>query len=343
MENLIRQSDLPVLMLSNVDHRWSLEETRESVGLTDNLVSALQAIGHPVSSICVETDNLPDLLRPYYPDELIVFNWCEELPGIPRSGALVVQELERRGFTYTGADSSALALSKDKRRVKRRLQRGGIPTPAWQVYTSAQTADWTRFPAIVKPAFEHCSFGITREAVVQSTAELMQRIRYVLKELQQPALVEDFIDGREFHVGVIGNGVLRVLPPAEIDYSTFDDIRDRLCTYESNFDKTSLAYQFTAPKLPAVLTDDQLSSLEEIVIAAYRTTNCRDYARMDIRLRDGTFYILDVNHNADISPDTSLVLAAEMAGYSYGQFGSLLVNLAAQRHARFACKDAHLA
>jgi D-alanine-D-alanine ligase len=291
----------------------------------------------------VETDNLPDLLRPYYPDELIVFNWCEELPGIPRSGALVAQELERRGFTYTGADSSALALSKDKRRVKRRLQRGGIPTPAWQVYTSAPTADWRRFPAIVKPAFEHFSFGIAREAVVQSTAELIQRVRYVLEELQQPALVEDFIDGREFHVGVIGNGTLCVLPPAEIDYSTFDDIRDRLCTYESNFDKTSLAYQFTTPKLPAVLTDDQLCNLEEVVIAAYRTTDCRDYARMDIRLRDGTFYILDVNHNADISPDTSLVLAAEMAGYSYGQFGSLLVNLAAQRHARFACKDAHLA
>ena len=332
MENLIRQSDLPVLMLSNVDHRWSLEEIRESVSLTENLVSALQAIGHPVTSIIVETNNLPDLLRPYYPDELIVFNWCEELPGIPRSGALVAQELERHRFTYTGADSNALALSQDKRRVKLRLQKRGIPTPAWQVFTSAPTAGWTRFPAIVKPAFEHCSFGIAREAVVQSTAELIKRVRYVLEELQQPALVEDFIDGREFHVGVIGNGVLRVLPPAEIDYSSFDDIHDRLCTYESNFDKTSLAYQFTVPKMPAVLTNDQLCSLEEVVIAAYRATDCRDYARMDIRLRNGTFYILDVNHNADISPDTSLVMTAEMAGYSYGQFGSLLVNLAARRH-----------
>ena len=333
MENLIRQSDLPVLMLSNVDHRWSLEEIRESVSLTDNLVRALQDVGHPVSSIYMETNNnLPDLLRPYYPDELIVFNWCEELPGIPRSGALVAQELERRGFTYTGADSYALALSQDKRRVKRRLQKRGIPTPAWQVFTSAPTAGWTRFPAIVKPAFEHCSFGIAREAVVQSTAELIQRVSYVLEELKQPALVEDFIDGREFHVGVIGNGVLRVLPPAEIDYSSFDDIHDRLCTYESNFDKTSPAYQFTVPKMPAVLTNDQLCSLEEVVIAAYRATDCRDYARMDIRLRNGTFYILDVNHNADISPDTSLVMTAEMAGYSYGQFGSLLVNLAARRH-----------
>jgi D-alanine-D-alanine ligase len=94
--------------------------------------------------------------------------------------------------------------------------------------------------------------------------------------------------------------------------------------------------------LPAVLTQDQLSSLEEIVIAAYRATGCRDFARMDIRLRDDTFYILDVNHNADISPETSLVLGAEMVGYTYGQFGSLLINLAAQRHARFASKAAQL-
>jgi D-alanine-D-alanine ligase len=273
---------------------------------------------------------------------MIVFNWCEEVPGIPRSSALVALELERGGFSYTGADASALALCQDKRRIKRRLQERGIRTPEWQVYASAQSVHWTQFPAIVKPAFEHCSFGIAREAVVQSTAELMQRVCFVLEELQQPAIVEDFIDGREFHVGVIGNGILRVLPPAEIDYSAFDDIHDRLCTYEANFDKTSLAYQFTTPTLPAVLTQDQLSSLEEIVIAAYRATGCRDFARMDIRLRDDTFYILDVNHNADISPETSLVLGAEMVGYTYGQFGSLLINLAAQRHARFASKAAQL-
>ena len=261
MDDLIRQPDIPVLLISNIDPGESLEEIRESISLTVNLADAMQAVGHPVTSIFVEADNLPDLLRPFCPDDFIVFNWCEEIPGIPRSGALVAKALERGGFTYTGADSSALVLSQDKRRVKRRLQKHGIPTPAWKVFTSASTVDWARFPAIVKPAFEHCSFGITREAVVQSTAELMLRVRYVLEELKQPVIIEDFIDGREFHVGIIGNGVLCVLPPGEIDYSTFDDIHDRLCTYESNFDKTSLAYQQTIPKLPAVLTSDQLSNV----------------------------------------------------------------------------------
>ena len=338
MENLIFKPDLPVLMLYNVDPQWPVEDIRESIRLSDQLINALQGIGHTVSSACLETDNLPDLLRPYDPDEFIVFNWCEEIPGIPRSAALVAQELERRGFAYTGADSAALVLCQDKRRVKRRLQERGIPTPAWQVITSTQNADWNRYPAIVKPAFEHCSLGITRQAVVQTEAELLQRVRYVLEEMGQPALVEEFIDGREIHVGVIGNGAVRVLPPAEVDFSSFEDIHDRLCTYQANFDKTSLAYQSTIPRLPAVLTEDESSSLEKVVIAAYHTTDCRDYARLDLRLRDGIFYVLDVNHNADICPDSSLVIAAEMTGYPYGQFGSLLVNLAAQRHARFAGK-----
>jgi D-alanine-D-alanine ligase len=166
--------------------------------------------------------------------------------------------------------------------------------------------------------------------------ELNKRVRYVFDELHQPALVEEFIDGREFHVGVIGNGALCVLPPAEIDYSSFEDIHDRLCTYEANFDKDSLAYKNTIPRLPASLKHRQLSNLEEVVIAAYRATDCRDYARIDIRKRDGVFYVLDVNHNADISSDNSLVQAAELIGYSYGQFGSFLVNLAAQRHPIFA-------
>jgi D-alanine-D-alanine ligase len=184
----------------------------------------------------------------------------------------------------------------------------------------------------VKPAFEHCGLGISRQSVVQSDKELNQRIRYVLDELQQPTIVEDFIDGREFHIGVVGNGVLTALPPAEIDYSKFEDIHDRLCTYEANFDKTSLAYQLTLPRLPVDLAEGELSQLEETVLAAYRTTACRDYARLDVRLQDGVFYVLDVNHNADISSDNSLVKAAAMVGLSHGQLGSLLINLAAQRH-----------
>jgi D-alanine-D-alanine ligase len=269
------------------------------------------------------------------PHDYLVLNWCEELPGIPHSEYRVAEQLEQMGFIFTGSDSSALFAGQDKNRIKHILHKNRIPTPVWKVFNHTEELTWDRFPAIVKAAFEHCSYGITRESVVQSNAELQRRAHFIYDELHQPALVEEFIDGREFHVGVVGNGVLHVLPPAEIDYSAFNDIHDRLCTYEANFVKESAAYHHTAPRLPAALAPGQLESLEQVVKAAFRATSCRDYARMDIRFQDGVFFVLDVNHNADISSDTSLVLAAELIGYTYGQFGSLIINLAAQRHPIF--------
>jgi D-alanine-D-alanine ligase len=338
MNNDHHRIDFPVILLYNLDPSWPRQDILDCRASTSLLLDSLAEVGHPVQEVCIQSAKLDTALKSFDPNQHLIFNWCEELPGIPHSAYRVAKSLDQMGFTYTGSNADALELSQDKRKIKDRLQNNGIPTPPWQFFTSDPNTDWAQFPAIVKPAYEHCSFGITSDSVVQSTQELKRRICFVLEELQQPAIVEDFIDGREFHVGVIGNGTLHVLPPAEIDYSSFNDIHDRLCTYEANFDKTSLSYQYTIPKLPAVLTKYQLSSLEQIAIAAYRATDCRDYARMDIRLRNGTFYILDVNHNADISPDTSLVKTAEMAGYSYGQFGSLLINLAAQRHARFSYK-----
>jgi D-alanine-D-alanine ligase len=328
--------DLPVLLITNINPAWPLEVIQDYEAETRLLINAMLELGHSIQDVCIQSADLETALIGFSPDEYLVFNWCEELPGIPHSEYQVAKTLERMGFTYTGSDSSALVLGQDKSKVKQILQMERIPTPVWQVYTQKQEVNWVRFPAIVKAAFEHCSYGITRESVVQSESELNKRVRYVFDELNQPALVEEFIDGREFHVGVIGNGVLHVLPAAEIDYSSFFDIHDRLCTYEANFDKNSLAFQKTIPRLPASLTHKEVSNLEEVVRAAYRATNCRDYARMDIRLRDDIFYVLDVNHNADISSDNSLVQAAEMMGYSYGQFGSMLINLAAQRHPIYA-------
>ena len=328
-------TDLPVLLLHNLDRSWPQADIDLCLELGDLMFEALRAAGHPVMRARLEDDQLSNLLSGYDPTKLIVFNWCEEVPGIPRSSWMVAQELERQGFTYTGADYPALVFSQDKRQVQQKLKEAGVPTPLWKIYSSACVKDWDLFPAIVKPAFEHYSLGISRESVVVSPAELSQRVNYVIAQHQQPALVEEFIDGREFHVGVVGNGNLHMLPPAEIDFSVFDDIHDRLCTYEANFVPTSLAYQSTFAKLPIAFTSDQLARMESVVMGAYRATGCRDYARMDLRMRDGSFYILDVNHNADISPDGSLIKAAEMVGYPYGLFASLLVNLAAERHPVF--------
>jgi D-alanine-D-alanine ligase len=237
--------DLPVLLLYNIDPCWTTQDIQECHDAAITLVNSMIGAGHNVEKVCVQSAELETILEGYSPDEYLILNWCEEFPGVQHSEYLVAQTLESLDYTFTGAGSQSLALSQDKPHVKCLLNAQHITTPGWEVYTSADQISWRHFPAIVKLAFEHCSYGITRESVVQSSTELERRVRYVVNEMHQPALVEEFIDGREFHVGVVGNSHLSVLPPGEIDYSHFEDIHDRLCTYESNFDPSSKAYKLS--------------------------------------------------------------------------------------------------
>jgi D-alanine-D-alanine ligase len=334
-----RPADLPVVLLYNSDPAWTQSDADEMTSLAKTLAEGLIAAGHPTQTVCLQDQSLHQVMAEYDPASQVVFNWCEEIPGIPRSSSLVARGLEDLGFTFTGADSSALLFSQDKPAVKQRLASKNIPTPAWRICEPGQESGWDCFPAIVKPAYEHCSIGINHDAVVRSPGELTRRIEQVVTEHCQPVIVEDFIEGRELHVGVFGNGRLRTLPPAEMDFSAIPEQSRHLCTYDSKFTPASSDYQNIQLRLPADLGSDEQKQLEAISIAAYRAADCRDYARLDIRQRDGTFYVLDINPNADISPDTSLTLSAELAGYSFGQFGSLLVGLAARRHPLLGRRD----
>lgn len=326
---------LRVLLLYNLNAAWPADDLaaaqRDAVSAREALVEA----GHVVEEVAIWDDDLAGRLRRYSPTTHVVFNICEELPGIPRSESRVAEVLERLGFTYTGAPADVLARSWDKVGVRWLLGRQGLPVPRWRVFRTARPDGWDCFPAIVKPAYEHCSVGLTADAVVFTPAELSRRIAYVLTTFGQPALVEDFIDGREFHVGLWGNGVVEMLPPAEMDFTAFADPRERLCTYESKFCPGTPHYERVQVRVPAALAPEEAGLLERVSRAAYRTLGCRDYARLDLRLRDGTFYVLDVNPNPDISPETSMVEAARVAGYSYGELLSHVVLLAAQRHSFF--------
>jgi D-alanine-D-alanine ligase len=318
-----------------VDTSWSPDEIAETLREVAFLESAIRQEGHPVVNVPVHDTNLKAILSTYNPDEYVVLNWCEDLPGLAHSDALVAQTLESLRFSYTGSPPSVLALSWDKPRVKHILQQHGISTPRWKVYATKQTQDWKVFPAIVKPAGEHCSVGVDKGAVVLGEDELRARVAYVLEEFHQPALVEDFIDGREFHISVLGDGDTTMLPPAEMDFRAFSDVRDRLCTFDSKFTPASAHYREIRLQLPAKLGPAEYALLEKTASSAYNVLGCRDYGRIDIRMQNGLFYVLDVNPNADISCETSIVSAAEAAGYSYGAMISYLVNLAGRRHPRF--------
>jgi D-alanine-D-alanine ligase len=328
----IDPSDLNVLLLYNLDPAWTSREKEEVVSVSARLYQALSDIGHPTTLLPLETADLASALKPFDPLSYLVFNWCEGLPGISHSEYLVAQCLESLGFAFTGAGSKALALSQDKRRVMEILVQSRIPIPAWRVYATPDAGDWHLFPAIVKPVNEHCSEGVTRDSVVMTETELTRRIDYILRTYRQAALVEDFIDGREFHVSLWGNGRIEMLPPAEMDFSLFADIHDRLCTYDAKFVPGSPHYEGIKTLLPAPLNAKEIRDIEEVCRSAYQALGCRDYGRIDLRMRDGVFYALDINPNADISYDASLACSAEAAGFSYGQTGSRIIRLAARRH-----------
>jgi D-alanine-D-alanine ligase len=325
---------VPVILLYNVDPLWSSDEQAEVERLSVQLADAMASVGHPTTRLPVRGSDLPSLLRTFLPGEQIVFNWCDDLPDTPKSESLVPGILDSLGFAFTGADASALKLSWNKRTMKETLARCGIPTPAWRIYEEPCADGWAWYPAIVKAACEHCSEGLTRDSVVMTEAELEARIAHVMETYKQPALVEDFVDGREFHISLWGNGAIEMLPPAEMDFSAFGDIRDRLCTYDSKFVPGSAHYEGIHTVLPAALSKAETASLKRVCQAAYRAIGCRDYGRIDLRMRNNLFYVLDVNPNADISADASFACAAELAGYSYGETVSRIVRLAAARHAR---------
>jgi len=328
----IQPRDVPVAVLYNLDPDWTAGEQTEVEQMSEHMAQALAAEGHAVCTVSLSDQHLTAALAELEPSAQVVFNWCESYPCVPHSEPLVARDLENAGFVYTGAPASAIAIAQDKAETRELLSRHGILTPEGRIFRRAVADGWQRYPAIVKAAWEHGSQGLCRKSVVVNERELLSRIEYIFDTFRQPALVEDFIDGREFHVSLVGNGRLEIFPVVEMDYSGLRDFHDHLCSYEAKFVPGSRLYRGIRTVVPAPLTKDELARLEAVCHQAYRAVGCRDYGRIDVRQRDGRYYVLDVNPNADMSADASLAYAAEVAGYSYGQLVSRIVRLAAHRH-----------
>jgi D-alanine-D-alanine ligase len=333
-------AEVNVLLLYDFNPQWTSKEKDEVVEAHSRLSDALSSAGFSIDPLPVVDQYFPERLSSYDSRDCVLFNWCDGIPGLHHSEYLVVRKLEQLGFVFTGSGSATLALSYDKHRVKEILDRNGVPTPRWRLYDSSKSNGWHEFPAIVKPAVGHCSEWLTSESVAMNEKELHDRISYLVNHVGLPALVEDFIDGREFHVSLWGNGRVSMLPPAEMDFSAFSDVHDRLCTYDAKFIPGSVHYQNIHTVIPSSLNDAELVELERVCMAAYKAIGCRDYGRIDLRLRDGVFYVLDINPNPDISEDASMASAAEHAGYSYGEMAEHLIKLASKRHPVFGKRQA---
>lgn len=340
-----KQSVKKILLVYNIDMSWPEADREYAMGLATKMLSGFISCGYHAESVVVRQDL--KALDAYDPSEWLVFNWCEGYEGLPWSDAMIAEELEARNFVFTGAGSEVLEISQNKWRVKQIMKEEGVPTPDGAHVNLENCGEWKIFPAIVKPVEQHGSFGITYKSVVRNTDQLKRQVRWIRKKFGEDAIAEQFIDGREFQVTVWGNSRLEVLPPIELDFSSFKNSLNRLYTYEAKFNPNSPAWDaikwiYPSPNDPALRAE-----IESAAKAAYRALECRDYARIDLRLHNGSPLVLDVNPNPDLDPTSMVPMSAEAAGIDYKAMAVKIAEFAAARmrrqHVRRVRKDSPVA
>ncbi|HEY5577130.1 MAG TPA: hypothetical protein VIK46_02285 [Deferrimonas sp.] len=299
------------------------EENREDMDLAVSakaVVDALATGGHDAFPVTFGKDpgELISRLRSSGAEAVFNLSECPYLSPEMELHACALLELMR--LPYTGNGPLALGVCNSKALTKQLLVANGIPTPRSRLYTSDPGGDPDiPYPLVVKPANEDGSAGITEDSFVQDLAGLRRQVRWLKEVIFQDALAEEYVGGREFNVGVLGNGTAadphRPLPPAELVYR---NPRWRLCTHESKWDSTHPSYAEIAPVCPADAPPELAARLSELTLECARIFGLAGYARADFRMNaEGELFVLEVNPNPDISPDAGMARAARAAGLPY--------------------------
>src|SRR3989304_6872721 len=252
----------------------------------------------------------------------IVFNFVEIYKEDSRNEMNIVGLLELLRMPFTGAPPMALANCQSKIFTKRLLNAIGIKTPRFKILKKLPKSfrHSLKYPLIVKPAYEDASVGIENESIVENVEKLKERTDYIIKYFTQPALVEEFIEGRELNVAVLGDLEPAALPISEIDFSTMPDHLHNIVSYQAKWDPKHESYHKTIPVCPAPLPLNLERKAKELAFKAFRVMGCRDYARIDMRLsKDNKLYVLEVNPNPDITDGAGFMRSAERDGMTYTQ------------------------
>lgn len=262
----------------------------------------------------------------------VLINLCEGFRGRSQLEANIAAVLELLDIPFTGNASQTLALCQDKYKTKAILNANGLPTARARLLTQAEEVRDLRFPLFVKPNAEDASLGIHAESVVPDQGSLLRQVDRLIRTYQQPVLVEEFIDGREFNVAVMENHELQALPVSEIDFSGMPASAPRICSYEAKWFEDHEYFTHTVPICPAKVPDATRDKLQAAALGAFRATGCRDYARVDFRMdKDGNLAILEVNPNPDISLNAGYARALKAFGLDYKLFWQQILDNALQR------------
>jgi len=305
----------------------------------------LRTLGHEVSRIPVGDDVVPviDALRTADPG--LVFNLAESFGGKSALESNVAALLNLLGLRYTGSSPAGLLMAGDKSLTKQVLRFHDILTPQFAtVFRGAldHVGD-LRFPLIVKPPQEDASLGITSKSVVRDVKQLFGTMDTLQREFQSPVLVEEFVEGREFYVGVLGNVAPQALPVIELDFSAFPADRPRVASWEAKWGEggtggtaeTGAEFAGTKSIFPTDLTPALTERMQAVAVEAFNALRLRDYGRVDLRVTPSDeIYVIEVNPNCYLERSGEFARAAERHGIDHHALIARIVELALARYAR---------
>jgi len=304
-----------------------------TVTAAQHLFEALTSLGYPVTKLAVRgnLEELEDILCSFPPKDTFIFNNCDGFNGNNLAAVDVIHLIERMGFKHTGAVADRIEICIDKPRSKERLIQFGVPTPRYQVFKRAEGDFQLRFPVIIKPSVEDASMGIDLDSVVCNQECLFHKIAYIVEKYEQPAMVEEFVSGRELAVALWGNEVIEILPIAEEDFSWVTNPLERLLTYDSKWKTDSPYYQNIPARVPAALNRKEAQVVKKAAERSFRAMGLRDLGRVDIRFNNGIPFVIDINELPDLSPDAGFWNSARSTGITYPQMVERILTLALKR------------
>jgi D-alanine-D-alanine ligase len=300
----------------------------------EEIFEALQKLKHEPSYLVLDGHD-PSLSAVLRSGADLFFNITESYAGDDTKDMNIAAYLDLLGRPYTGSGPQALFLGQDKALAKKIFAFHGIRSPyfATSFRGKLDHADEISFPLIVKPTSEDGSVGIDAGSVVGSIKELMERIHYIQEEFNSPALIEEYIEGREIYAAVLGNSDPEVLPLIELDLSKLPEGTPRIAGTEVKWETETEAYRLTKSAPVEGMDAAMAKRLADTALSAYQALKLRDYGRIDMRLTSkGEVYVIEANPNPWLASTAELAMAAKRGGRSYTQLIGRIVELARERY-----------
>jgi D-alanine-D-alanine ligase len=300
----------------------------------EEILEALTKLGHEAVYQVVDGRD-QSLIALARADADVFFNLTESYAGDDTKDMNIAAYLDLLDKPYTGAGPHALYLAQDKALAKKIFAFHGIRTPFFATSYKGKIdhAHDISFPLIVKPCSEDGSIGIDMGSVVESVKELMERIHYIHEEFDAPALIEEYIEGREIYAAVLGNENPEVLPMVELDLSKLPEGTPKIAGKEVKWEKDTEHYRVTKSAPAEDLDEKTAEKLSSTALAAYQALKLRDYGRIDMRLTPkGDVYVIEANPNPWLSSGAEFHMAARKAGRTYTQLIGEIIDLARARY-----------